>query len=164
MIALAVVLLLAEPAGRRATCLRIHRLGFACDPLPSAKQGLVAYIDPLVWGKRWRGRERGEQERTIRGAEPVEYCAQVGFTNPCFGKQSVETNRAADSSAFSVDFRQGPERLLDRQFLSGAFVENLVGVARQRFRHAPDGVIRLSSETPDASGWGFCTRPVPQPH
>ena len=84
--------------------------------------------------------------------------------DPGLGQKPVEPKRAANGSAFPVDFRQRPERLLDRELLSGAFGENLVGVARQRFRHAPDVVIGLPRETARASGGGLRAGPVPQPH
>ena len=98
-------------------------------------------VDPFVWAKRWRGGKRGQEERTIRGAEAVEPGAQVGFAYPGFRHEFVKPERAADGAAFPIDFRQRPERLLDRQFLSRALRKNLVGVTRQRVGHASDRVI-----------------------
>ena len=121
-------------------------------------------VDPVVGDERRGGRERGQQERAIRGAEPVEHGAQVGLAHARFGEQLVEPKRAANGSAFPVDFRQRPERLLDRELLSGALGENLVGVARQRLPHAPDVVIGLPRKAPGAAGGGLRAGPVPEPH
>jgi hypothetical protein len=52
MIALAVDLLLGQPAWGRATGFRIDRFGFARDPLPAAKESLMPDVDPLVRAKR----------------------------------------------------------------------------------------------------------------
>ena len=70
-----------------------------------------------------------------------------GLADARFGEQLVETQRAANGPALAVDFRKRAERLLDRQFLSGALGENLVRVPRQRIRHAPDVVIGPARET-----------------
>ena len=53
MIALAVDLLLSEPAWGRTAGFRVHGLGLARDCLPPAKQGLVPDIDSLVWAECW---------------------------------------------------------------------------------------------------------------
>ena len=98
------------------------------------------------------------------GAEPIEHGAQVGFAHPGFGQELVEPKRAADDSAFPVEFRQRAEGLLDCQFPCRALGENLVGVARQRVHHAPDGVIGQPCEMASASGDGLLARAVPQPH
>ena len=57
---------------------------------------------------------------------------------PVSAKSCVEPQRAANGSAFAVEFRERAESLFDRQFLSGALGAEFVGVARQRLRHAPD--------------------------
>ena len=108
----------------------------------------MANVDDIVIRQRCGRGGRRHEERAGGRAEPVKHIPQVAFGDARLGEQFFETAAAANGPSFTVQLGQGAKRLLDRNLLSGACAQDLVGVAGERLGHASDVVVGLSGQPP----------------
>ena len=151
----------ASPAAGVRSSGRPSRL--ARDLLPAAKQSLMSDVDTLVRRRASATASEGTRNEQVGRAEAVEHGAQIGLRRRRSRPAACRTEARGGWRGLPGRVPKRAKRLFDRKFLARAFGENLVGVARQRFRHAADVVIGLAGEAAGRAG-ARRAGAVPKPH